>query len=106
MTKEQIAHDLAIAYINNRYDAEVSGEFEVHTLSGEVSGSGSVKTHRLPETDEIHRINVPTGEKRFFGLFNVTEPVEAGYEVDRTFESMIKDYFNAYERFLGLMKRQ
>lgn len=28
---EQIAHDLAMAYINNRYGAEVTGSFDVST---------------------------------------------------------------------------
>lgn len=104
--KEQIAHDLAIAYVNNRHGAEVSGDFEVSTYDGNAAGSGSVRTFRLPATGEIHKINVPTGEKHFFGLLDVTESIPAGYEVDTPFRQMISDYFNAYERFLELLENR
>ena len=45
---EQIAHGLTLAYINNRYGAEVSGSFYVSTIGDEVTGSGTVETGRLP----------------------------------------------------------
>jgi hypothetical protein len=103
MSKEQIAHDLAMAYINNRYGPEVSGNFSVDTWNDEVSGSGSVNTQRLPDVHAIRMVEVPTGEKYFFGLSEKKESVESGYAVDGPFESMIKDYFNAYSRFLELL---
>jgi hypothetical protein len=104
--KEQIAHDLAMAYVNNRYGAEVSGEFSVNTWGDEVSGSGEVETSRLPGVGEILMTKVGTGEKYFFGLIEKTESVEAGYVVDGIFERMIEDYYAAYSRFLELLARR
>ncbi len=106
--KDQVAHDLAMVYINNRYGAEVSGEFSVETWDDKVSGSGSVGTERLPNVNKMHMVRVGTGEKYFFGLRERTELVESGkgYEVDDVFESMIKDYYEAFARFLALLKRR
>lgn len=106
ITNEQAARDLTITYISNKYGPEVSGTFEVNTWGEKVSGSGSVETHRLPDTDAIRRINVPTGEKRLFGILNVTQSIEVGHEVDEIFAKMIEDYFKAYERFLGLLENR
>jgi hypothetical protein len=104
LTKEQIAHDLAIAYVNNRHGAEVSGDFSVDTSDDKVSGSGSVETSRLPDVDAIRMIKVGTGEKYFFGLREKTELVEAGYAVNGIFEKMIEDYHTSYSRFLELLE--
>jgi hypothetical protein len=106
--KNQVAHDLAMAYINNRYGAEVSGEFSVETWNDEVSGSGTVRTERLPGVDKVHMIRVGNGEKYFFGLRERTELVESGqgYEVDSISERMIEDYYNAFTRFHVLLERR
>ena len=98
-TKEQIAHDLAIVYIINRYGAEVTGDFSVD--DGE--GSGRVDTERLPGVDQIRRVRVGTGERRVFGLLEKKVLVEDGYEVDSVFRQMISDYTSAYHRFLALL---
>lgn len=102
MTPEQLAHDLAIVYLNNRYGSDVSGEFTVSTFDDDVTGSGSVETERLPGVNKVLIEHVPTGEKRF-GLFNKTVPVERGYEVDSTFLEIIEDYFLARNRFYELL---
>jgi hypothetical protein len=104
ISKEQIAHDLAIAYVNNRHGAEVSGQFSVDTWDDKVSGSATVETSRLPDVDTIRMVEVGTGEKYFFGLRERTESVEAGYAVNRVFEEMIEDYRTAYSRFLELLE--
>jgi hypothetical protein len=104
LNKEQIAHDLAIAYVNNRHGAEVSGEFSVDTWDEKVSGSGRVETSRLPDVGAIRMVKVGTGEKYFFGLREKTELAEAGYAVNSEFEEMIEDYRAAYSRFLELLE--
>jgi hypothetical protein len=102
VTRDQLAHDLAIVYLNNRYGADVSGRFTVRTLNGEVTGSGSVETKRAPEVNKVLIERVPTGEKRF-GIFDKTVPIEAGYEVDATFTKIVEDYFLARDRFFDLL---
>lgn len=104
--KEQVAHDLAIAYVNNRFGAEVSGDFSVSTSDGDVTGWGSVETRRLPSTDKVRRVKVPTGEKYLMGLLEKKESVDDGYAVDEVFDRMIGDYLNAYERFLELLAKR
>jgi len=54
--KEQIAHDLAVGYITNRYGVDVSGDFSVYSLGDDITGSGSVKTEHLPDVNEPKRI--------------------------------------------------
>ncbi len=104
ISPEQIAHDLAIVYLHNRYGAEVSGSFEVHTYGDDVSGSGEVETERLPDIDSTYETKVPTGEKRFFGLIDKKELVDTGeYRIDEVFLEMIHDYRAAYARILALI---
>ena len=64
ISKEQIAHDLAIVYMKNRYGINVTGDFYI---SG-ASGSGTVKTERFPDASEPEYTKVKTGEKGLFGL--------------------------------------
>jgi hypothetical protein len=104
LSKEQVAHDLAMAYVNNRHGAEVSGEFSVDTGDDQVSGSARVETSRLPDVDAIRKVKVGTGEKYFFGLWEKTELVDAGYAVNGIFEEMVEDYYAAYSRFLELLE--
>lgn len=104
ISKEQIAHDLAMVYVSNRHGAEVTGDFSVSTSNGDVTGWGSVETRRLPHTSKVRRIKVPTGEKTFMGLLEKKKSVDAGYEVDEVFDEMIADYYDAYSRFLELLE--
>lgn len=101
--KDQIAHDLAMTYVNNRHGPEVSGKFSVDTWDGKVSGSGAVETERLPDVDKIHMVKIGTGERHLLGLRERKKSIESGYEVDSVFENMIEDYRNAYTRFLALL---
>jgi hypothetical protein len=104
ISNEQVAHDLALAYVINRYGAEVTGQLDVSTSNGDVSGSGEVTTQRLPGVDEARMVRVQTGEKRLFGLVEKTKLVDSGeYAVDAVFIKMIDDYRNAYARFLELL---
>jgi hypothetical protein len=104
---EQIAHGLAMAYINNRYGAEVTGAFNVSTLGDDVTGSGTVQTERLPRADAKRMVKVGTGEKHLFGLREKKALVDSGtYEVDATFERMINDYYGAFARFLELLENR
>lgn len=107
MEKDQIAHDLAMAYVHNRFGAEVSGEFSVYTASdSEVTGSGTVMTQRFPDVDELRMVKEGTGERYLFGLLEKQRSVESGYKVDQIFEAMIHDYFTAKAKFLDLLDRR
>jgi hypothetical protein len=102
-SNEQIAHDLAIAYITNRYGVDVSGALTISGSDGNVSGYSEVTTEHFPDVDEIKKVKVGTGEKGFMGLVEKKKWVEAGYSVDEIFISMIVDYKKAYKRILGLL---
>jgi Protein of unknown function (DUF2510) len=112
INKEQVAHDLAIAYINNRYGIRVTGEFSVTSSTSydsdvvrDVTGEGSVGTEFLPDLDDPETTRIGTGERHLFGLGpEKTRLVPTGqYEVDAFFQSMIHDYYKAYSRILGML---
>ena len=52
ISNKQIAHDLAIAYINNKYGPNVNGDFSVTGSNNDIYGSGSVETKFLPDVDK------------------------------------------------------
>ncbi len=105
ISNEQIAHDLAVAYVINRHGAEVTGEFDVSTYERDVNGSGKVQTERLPDVDQPKMVRVETGEKRLFGLVEKTRMVDSGeFAVDAVFNQMIDDYERAYARLLELLE--
>lgn len=112
---EQVAHDLAIAYINNRYGIRVIGEFSVDSTRNyemdvvqEVTGEGSVSTELLPDLDDPETVRVGTGERHLFGLGpEKTRLVHTGaYEIDGVLRNMINDYYKAYARILELLTRR
>lgn len=120
VSREQIAHDLAIAYINNRYGAEVRGEFSVTADQdwtgssprvSDVKGSGEVWTETLPRVMKMRmdEVVVKTGRRTLFGLGperTRTDQVESGeFEVDPIFRSMIRDYYDTYDRFMEHLVR-
>lgn len=101
-TNEQIAHDLAIVYLVNRFGPEVDGDFKV----SDGDGKGSVDTHRLPRADVRTTERVGTGEHRqvLFLRWEKKMEVETDeYLVDPVFRKMIDEYRNAYSRFLQLL---
>lgn len=113
MPLDQIAHGLAMAYINNRYGANVKGKFTVTSSTNyerktveDVRGEGSVETERLPDVFDPEMVSVGTGERHFFGIGPEKKRLEptGEYAVDHVFRRMISDYNNAYERFLQLLE--
>ncbi|MGN7227402.1 hypothetical protein ACTHQW_13780 [Dietzia maris] len=113
--KEQVAHDLAIVYLNNKYGVRVTGSFSINsstdTMSDavrEVTGDGSVTTEYLPDVDEPETVWVGTGERWFWGRGpEKKRRVPTGnFVVDPHFRSMAQDYYKAYSRFLELLDDQ
>lgn len=110
MRREQIAHDLAIAYINNRYGVEVTGELSISSYTNDddvvkdVSGEGAVETQKHPGLHDQEMMRVGTGQ-RYFGVGpERTKLVPTGrYEVDAILVSMIAEYRAAYWRILELL---
>lgn len=109
---EQVAHDLAVAYINNRYGIRVTGEFSISSSKNyeldvvqDVTGEGSVRTEVLPDLHDPELVRVGTGQRHLFGLGpEKTELVPTGkYEIDGVLRSMIDDYHKAYSRILELL---
>ena len=98
ISRKQVAHDLSIAYINNRYGVNVTGGLYV----SDGSGSGDVTTEHLPDVCEPAKHKIETGEKNILG-FKKKVWIESGYVVDKIFINMICDYKKAYLRFLELL---
>jgi len=61
-----------------------------------------VETEHFPDVNEPKMTKVGTGRTGFLGI-EKKEWVESGYLVDGIFTNMIKDYYNAYSRFLKLL---
>lgn len=101
-SKEQLAHDLSLIYLANRYGIDVNGYFSVSGNNGDISGSGDVKTAHLPDVNKVKKTKVGTGEKGFLGI-EKKKWVSGGYVVDDIFVSMISDYRKAYLRFIQLL---
>lgn len=113
MNVDQIAHDLAIAYINNRYGVNVTGKFSVESYKSydsdtvrEVTGEGTVETQHLPDLFDPRLVRVGTGTRSLFGIGpeKTRQEPTGEYAVDQVFRSMIADYRNAYQRFLQLLE--
>lgn len=102
ITNEQIAHDLAIVYLVNRYGPEVDGSLDV--TDGD--GGGSVDTERFPDVDARKTIRVGTGEHRKVLLWRFEKKTDIEtdeHQVDPIFRGMIRDYHEARSRFLELL---
>ena len=99
ISNEQIAHDLSIIYLNNRYGIDVSGDFYID----DGSGSGEIGTEHLPDTKELKYKRVGTGEKGFLGIEKKVN-VEDGHVVDDLFFDILKNYRYAYNHFLNLLE--
>lgn len=109
---EQIAHDLAIAYVSHRYGIRVTGEFTIDSYKDHatncvdrVTGGGTVVTELLPALKDPVLQKVKTGERHLLGLGpEKTRLVPTGaYEIDSVFRAMISDYKEAYTRLLELV---
>lgn len=122
VSRERLAHDLTMTYLNNRYGAKVVGEFSVNadqdwsttpTSVTDVTGRGEVRTEALPHVNKLRTqsVEVKTGGRHLFGIGPEkvarieVEVQPREYEVDATFTEIISDYFAAYSRFLALLPR-
>lgn len=109
ISKDQIAHDLTIVYLNNRYGIDVSGSFDVSSNSQDdsvssVYGSGNVTTDRFPDINGT--VTIGTGEKKWL-IFEKTKQISAkDYLVDGTFRQMIQDYYTVFSQFRELLGRE
>ena len=90
ISKEQIAHDLAIVYLINRHGAEVVGSFDVSGDRESVSGYGNIETLRMPDVVEERIVKVKTGNKKSFGPFKYNEKVKV---VDGIEYRRVDDYY-------------
>lgn len=101
ISTEQVAHDLALVYLVNRYGPEVDGSFDV--TDGD--GSGRVDTERLADVGTHKTMRVGTGEHgRVLFWREKKAYVETDeYQVDPVFRMMIRDYRDASSRFLELL---
>ena len=95
ISKEQIAHDLTIVYLNNRYGINVEGDFSVS--SGD--GYGDITTIKFPDIFEIKYKKISTGEKGFLGIEKKVK-VEDGYKADGIIDMMIEEYHKVFSRIL------
>ena len=100
ISKEQIAHDLTIVYLRNRYGIDIGGSF--HVSSGD--GSGDISTDHLPSTTQERYIKVKTGEKGLFGI-EKKQKISDGLEIDTLFPEIVCEYKHAYNRFYELLSQ-
>ena len=98
ISKEQIAHDLTIIYMKNRYGITVTGDLYI----SENSGTGTIQTEHFPDVAEPEYTKIKTGEKGLFGLER-KQKVQSGNKVDPLFAEMVKNYYDAYSHFYGLL---
>lgn len=95
MTKEQIAHDLAMVYMYNRYGITVKGDV--------ARGWGEIETKHFPSSTKFQYEEVELESRDIWG-FNKTEKVEKGRKVDAIFQKMAADYQYAYQYFYDLIR--
>lgn len=98
INKEQIAHDLTMVYLNNRYGISVEGHFSV----SDGDGFGNIDTQKFPHVSEIKYKKVGTGEKGFLG-FEKKIKVEDGHEADDIIDELVREYYQTYNRILRRM---
>lgn len=95
ISKEQIAHDLTIVYMKNRYGITVTGDLYI----SENSGTGTIQTEHFPDVSEPEYTKIKTGEKGLFGLER-KQKVQSVNKVDPLFAEMVKNYYDAYSHFM------
>ena len=101
ISKEQIAHDLTMVYLINRYGISVNGDFSIN----DGSGFGNFHTNHFPDASEPKYVKVGTGQKGFLGL-EKKDKVKSGNKVDDLFMEMVSNYNNAYEHFYRLLNNE
>ena len=101
INKEQIAHDLTMVYLSNRYGINVDGYFSV----SDGDGSGNIDTEKFPCISEIKYKKVGTGEKGFLGLEKKLK-IEDGYKADDIIDKLIDEYYQTYKRILTRIEQK
>ena len=96
--KEQIAHDLTMVYMKNRYGIDVSGSIYIN----DNNGTGTIETEHFPMVSDPQYVKVGTGEKGLFGLER-KQKVQSGNKVDPLFLEMVQNYYSAYSHFYSLL---
>ena len=99
VSKEQIAHDLTMVYLSNRYGINVGGTINV----SEGSGHGQIDTEKFPSVLEVKYRKVGTGERGFLG-FEKQVKVEDGYKSDDIIDDLILEYYQIYSRILTRLR--
>ena len=94
LSKEQLAHELAMVYMNNKYGIHVSGRLYANDGYGE----GSIETAHFPDVSEAVYTKVGTGETGFLGIEKKMK-VQTGHEVDPIFSEMVENYYGATTSF-------
>ena len=64
VSKEQIAHELAMVYMNNKYGINVRGDFYLN----DGAGNGTIETDHFPDVSEISYSKVKLAKKDFWVL--------------------------------------
>ena len=96
INKEQIAHDLTMVYLNNRYGIEVDG----HVSISDGDGFGDVGTKRFPHISEIKFKKIGTGEKGFLGIEKKVK-IADGCVADDIIDRLIREYYQTYNKILS-----
>lgn len=94
ISNEQIAHDLTMIYMQNRYGIKVDMRL--------MDGDGHIRTQHFPDATEPDYKEVGTGETGFFGM-EKTKKVRSGHRVDPLFKEMVQNYYEAYMNFYELL---
>ena len=101
VSTEQIAHDLTMVYLNNRYGVNVEGCFSISHGDGSVD----VDTKKFPRINEIQYKRVGTGQRGFLGMEKKTK-VEDGYQSDVIIDELIREYYEIYERIFSKLNKK
>ena len=96
ISKEQIAHNLTIIYLNNRFGVNVEGYISI----SDGDGGGNITTEKFPHISENKYKKVGTGEKNFLGIEKKVK-IEDGYQSDNIIDSMIEEYYQIFSRILS-----
>ena len=95
VSNEQIAHELTMLYLYNRYGAWVTGDFS--------RGYGSINNVRFPSVIDPNNVSIRRGKKGFLGT--VSKEEMSSDEVAReNFEEIVAEYRQAYNIFLELLE--
>lgn len=99
ISKEQIAHDLTLIYLKNRYGLDINGTIDSN-VNKEIHGT--LQTEHFPAVSEPRYVKVKTGEKNFWGIER-KETIQSGNKVDPLFADIVENYDNAYSLFYTLL---